>query len=92
MFNALLLYRGLRREQVLEHSPGWMPLMVRVLVANTAMVAVLWGMFRPLDWWLGSDFAVRVTWLGVSILAGAAIYAIVLFSTGLRTSSLRMQQ
>ena len=92
MLNALLLYRGLRREQVLEHTPGWMPLMLRVLVANTAMVAVLWGLFRPLEWWLDSGFGVRATWLGVTIAAGAGIYAIVLFSTGLRTSSLRLQQ
>ena len=91
MLNALLLYRGLRREQVLEHSPGWMPLMLRVFAANTTMVIVLWWLFRPVEWWLESGFSTRATWLAVSITAGAAAYAIVLLVTGLRPSSLRLK-
>ena len=91
MLNALLLYRGLRRDQVLEHTPGWMSLMLRVLVANTAMVFVLWWLFRPLDWWLEAAFSMRASWLAVTIVAGAGAYGAVLLATGLRPSSLRLQ-
>ena len=40
-FNATMLYRGLRRQHVLHHSPGWTRTLWQVLAGNVAMVAAL---------------------------------------------------
>ena len=37
MLNAWLLYRGLRKEKVLEHAAGWGRLLVQILLANIAI-------------------------------------------------------
>lgn len=91
LLNALLLYRGLRRDSVLQHSPGWMQLCVQVLVANALMWAVLARLERPLEWWLDGTSAERAAYLAVSIAAGAGVYVAVLFAMGLRPSKLRLR-
>lgn len=91
LLNALLLYRGLRRDSVLQHSPGWMQLCVQVLVANALMWVALARLERPLEWWLDGTSAERAAYLAVSIAAGAGVYVAVLFAMGLRPSKLRLR-
>jgi len=91
LLNAGLLYRGLRRDGVLIHGRGWKTLMFQVLLANSAMWAILLWMHRPLTWWLHAGLPVRTTWLFASILAAAAGYFIVLVACGLRPSKLTLK-
>ncbi len=91
LLNAGLLYRGLRRDGVLVHSPGWGRLMAQVVVANVAMWAVLQSMQKSLAWWLYVDAPMRAMWLCLSVAAGAAVYFIVLIALGLRPSKLRLK-
>ncbi|MDJ0750522.1 MAG: murein biosynthesis integral membrane protein MurJ [Woeseiaceae bacterium] len=91
LLNAVLLYRGLRKDGVIRHSPGWGTLLMRVLVANTAMVVVLLQLHRATDWWLGASLGDRVGWLGVSVAAGAAAYFLALVVLGLRPSQFRLR-
>lgn len=82
--NAVLLYKGLWSLKIIKHSKGWGALFFQVLCANAAMWLVLGFLQRPLDWWLMVGLAGRATWLGVSVLAGAGAYIVVLLALGLR--------
>ena len=91
LLNAFLLYRGLRREGVIEHGSGWMPLLLRVSVANVAMCAVLIILAEPLSWWLSAPLADRVLQLAIQVAAGLATYVGSLFIVGMRPSQLGMR-
>ena len=91
VLNAVLLYRGLRKEAVIRQSSGWLWLLARVLVANAAMCAVLYLLGRPLTWWLGVTLLDRVYWLTVSVAAGGLSYFVVLLVLGMRPSQFRLR-
>jgi len=90
LLNAGLLYQGLRRDGVMIHSGAWSMLFIQVGLANVAMWATLRFLHEPLDWWLAVDLATRVTWLGVSVVAGGVVYVVVLVALGLRPSKLKL--
>ena len=90
LLNAGLLYRGLRREGVLVHSPGWASLLVQIALANISMWAILSLLNKSLSWWFDVGPQTRMAWLGLSVLAGAAAYFLVLFALGLRPSKLKL--
>jgi len=92
LLNALLLYRGLRRDGVARHGSGWPWLLGRVLVANVVMGVVLVQLQRPGGWWLQVGIFDRVSWLFVSIVAGASAYFVVLFILGMRLGDFRLRQ
>jgi putative peptidoglycan lipid II flippase len=91
LLNAALLYRGLNREGVLNPVPGWPAFLLRLVVANVAMCAILWTLGKPLDWWLAASLAGRVVELAIEIGAGAGVYLAVLVMSGLRPSHLGMR-
>ena len=88
LLNALLLYRGLIRCEVLRHSTGWSALLLQVFAANAAMWAVIAWLDRPLSWWLDVASLDRVTWLAICIAAGAGVYILTLLGLGVRPSKL----
>jgi putative peptidoglycan lipid II flippase len=88
--NAVLLYRGLQKADIVCHRPGWRALLLRVVVANTVMALVLWQMQRAADWWISAGLGDRVAWLGLSVLAGAGAYFGTLLVAGLRPAQFRM--
>jgi putative peptidoglycan lipid II flippase len=89
--NAVLLYRGLIKGQILSHSNGWSVLLLRVTIANGVMFGVLTILNRPFDWWISTSFTGRVGWLAVTILAGAGAYFIALLLMGTRLSQFRLR-
>ncbi len=89
--NAVLLYRGLRRDGVMHHGAGWLSLAARIVVANAAMCAVLFQFNRPLDWWFGAASLDRVYWLALCVIAGVVTYCLTLLVMGLRPSQLRLK-
>lgn len=87
--NAALLFRGLRKADAYQPSPGWGLLAARYVGANGAMVAVLW-LF--LQWWTGwVDWLwwQRVGYLAVICVAGLLTYGASLVFMGLRPQHLR---
>ena len=86
--NAGLLFRGLRREGVLQLLPGWGLLIVRVLVASLLMAAVLiWGagdVSGWLQWGLWQRVGELVLWVG----AGGVAYFVILMGMGVRVREL----
>jgi len=91
LLNAGLLYRGLRRDGVLVHSPGWTSLLIQLLLANVALWAILRFLHKSLSWWLSVGLTDRAIWLGLTVLAGATGYFLVLFALGLRPSNLKLK-
>ena len=91
VLNAALLYRGLRKDGVIDHKAGWGALLLRVAMANGAMIAVLLQLYRATDWWTSVALGQRVTWLAVSVVAGGATYFLALLLLGTRPSQFRMR-
>ncbi|WP_269533917.1 murein biosynthesis integral membrane protein MurJ [Chitinimonas sp. BJYL2] len=82
--NALLLYRGLIRQQIYTPKPGWLRFLSKLGLAVGAMVVVLFLLAQLLGNWHQ-----HVTWLGaiklgVLVSAGAVTYFAVLFACGFR--------
>jgi putative peptidoglycan lipid II flippase len=87
--NTWLLWSGLRREGVLTHSPGWPVFVLRVLLANAVMGALLWWLAGDAAKWSSMRFLDRVLLGGGEIALGAAVYFAVLYLTGMRYRHLR---
>jgi putative peptidoglycan lipid II flippase len=91
LVNAWLLYRGLRRENIVSHSPGWAVFLARVVFANAAMIVCLYYLARPLAWWLETSAWERSLWLGIVVTAGAVSYFLALLASGTRLADFRHQ-
>ena len=90
LVNAGLLYRGLRGDGIITHSVGWGSMLIRFLVANALLAAVLLYLAKPLDWWLALSVVERCAWLLVQVVAGAAVYFLALLAIGMRPGDFRM--
>ncbi len=87
--NAGLLLRGLRRDGVFVWQPGWAAMALRMLLANVAMVAVLWLLAGEVEAWLAYDVWQRAGQMALLVGAGGGCYLLVLVLTGLRPQHLR---
>jgi putative peptidoglycan lipid II flippase len=90
VLNAWLLYIGLRRDRVVTHGAGWPALLLRILVANLAMVVLLLWIARPIEFWTGASLADRSVWLGITVAAAVTLYFVALLLLGLRPRHLRL--
>ena len=89
--NAGLLYRGLLREGVFRHAPGWGAFLLRVAVA-AAVMAMLLSYFVPEQAvWLEADLLTNCLWLVAAVGGGALIYMGVLLATGVRRENFSMK-
>ena len=87
--NSALLYRGLRRAQVLKPTAGWPVLLVRVLGASALMAVLLWWLAGDLPSWFAMRTWQRVEHLGICVVAGLAVYFVALFAAGMRPHHVR---
>jgi putative peptidoglycan lipid II flippase len=89
LFNATLLYFGLRRAGVLRPAPGWARLFAQVVVACVAMTAFLYWVQ-----WLIGDWLVLTTWkqigaLTICVGGGAVVYFGTCLVSGVKPRALR---
>jgi putative peptidoglycan lipid II flippase len=91
-FNASMLYRGLRKQQVLNHAPGWQRTLWQVLAGNVAMGLFLWFVAGDTGRWIQMDAWHRVGWMTLLVVGGGGIYFGVLYVLGLRVQHLRVQR
>jgi putative peptidoglycan lipid II flippase len=87
--NTFLLWRGLTGEGVLRLSAGWKVLLLRVLVANVAMGALLVWMAGDTARWMAMSFVERLWRGGGGIVLAALLYFAVLALVGMRQRHLR---
>lgn len=87
--NALLLWRGLRREGVLQATHAQRGLLLRCVLAVLIMGIGLAFISPSQSWWLAQGLWQRaITMLGV-VLAGGFLYVAGLFCLGVRSRDLR---
>ncbi|GIT22638.1 MAG: hypothetical protein CM1200mP40_23200 [Gammaproteobacteria bacterium] len=82
--NAGLLLRGLRSDKVFYFQPGWAIFLLRMLLANAAMVLFLIYFFGEWQEWLEWTITDQVSRLAILVVGGMATYGLVLFAFGLR--------
>ncbi len=92
LFNATLLYRGLRRDGVYRPADGWGRFSGQVAVATGLMSGiVLWARGQAGDW-LVLTLTQRIGALAVCVVSGVAVYFLACYLLGLTPASLRGQR
>ncbi len=87
--NAILLYRGLRKEAIFQPRAGWGSWLVRIIIATIAMAAIIiWLNPDNMQWSLWNSFE-RLTNLASIIVSGIAVYFALLWLQGLRLNQLK---
>ena len=82
--NALLLWRGLRREGVYRPGAGWGRLLLQVILAGAGMGALLWWLAGDTASWLAADTLTRIGRLAGVVAAGVVAYFALLVLLGWR--------
>ena len=88
-FNAVLLWRWLRRDGTYQPEPGWGRWLLRLALALFVMAAVVWGLREWIGDWTVMRGTQRWGWLLLVIAAGGAAYGITLLLAGVRPRHLR---
>lgn len=88
--NAGLLWRGLVAAGVYRAVSPWRRVWLALLLANTAMIAVLAWLMPGFDGWSGWGWYERAWHLAVLCVAGLLVYGVGLLLGGLRPRDLRV--
>ena len=82
--NAFLLYHWLRKHGVYSPTKGWTKVWLQVILANSAMLVVLWLMHYELDQWLSWSISEQIVQLLTTIICAITVYFACLFLLGVR--------
>ncbi|MBT4963163.1 MAG: murein biosynthesis integral membrane protein MurJ [Francisellaceae bacterium] len=74
LFNALLLAIFIIREKYFNFQPGWLKFIMKIVLANIAMVVFLTTQLPPIDTWLATSRSDNVIQLLYFVVGGAIIY------------------
>jgi len=91
-YNSTMLYRGLRRQGVLTHAPGWRRLLGQTAAATVLMCAFLVWLAGDTTRWIGMGTWQRVQWMTVLVAGGGAVYFGTLWLLGLRPGEFRVRR
>lgn len=89
--NAGLLYRGLVKEKVFQHEPGWWLLLFRIVVSTLLMTGLIDYYIGDINTWFNMDVYSRVGKLGFLVVIGVLSYGLLLLISGLRPHHLKMK-
>jgi len=92
LLNAVYLYRALRKEGVYQPESGWAILILKIMVATTAMVTVIWWGAGELSQWLEWSWYERAVQLFLWVTVGAIVYFIALLLMGIHPKQLLKQK
>lgn len=87
LFNAALLYSGLKKQRVLVLQPGWPGLLARTACATLVMGALLWWGGGTGASWIEQSVMQRILRLTLWVMAGGASYVVTLYLCGLRPAA-----
>lgn len=87
--NAGLLFAGLYRLGFYRPQPGWGLLALRLLIANGAMIAVIYWLNAEVSEWLSWNWWLRARHLAILCVTGVLIYFALLFAAGVRLRHFR---
>ena len=89
--NAGLLYSGLRDKKIFTPQDGWMAWIFRIIIASTAMAAVIIWLNPDATQWSQWQLQQRLLNLASIVLAGGFTYFLLLWLQGLRPEALKNQ-
>jgi putative peptidoglycan lipid II flippase len=89
LINTTLLWVGLHKAGVYRPQAGWWLFLVRLAVANAALLSVIWLLAGDWQAWLLWGWQQRVGTLMLIVCAGAGAYFGVLHLSGLRWRQMR---
>ncbi len=72
--NAVLLYTGLVKSQVLRRGQALRGLLIRIVVASALMAAFLWWFGGDIATWLVTPKLQRIGWLTGLVAGGIGVY------------------
>jgi putative peptidoglycan lipid II flippase len=85
LVNAGALFAGLKRAGAYTPAPGWGVFVLRLLVANVALGALLFWGSRAVDWiGLVHQPWIRIGWLAAYLAGAAVVYFIALRAMGVK--------
>ena len=87
--NAGLLFHGLHRTGVYQPATGWLAYLIRLVLANLAMAAVLLWLVADMDQWLAWSLWQRVSQTALLVLTGIGVYGAALLLSGIRPRDFR---
>jgi putative peptidoglycan lipid II flippase len=87
--NAMLLFRGLRRDAVLPENLLLTKWIMQIGVASAAMIVALLWMMPEGALWAGWSWWQRASQLGVLCVSGLVVFAASLLLSGVRAADLR---
>lgn len=90
LINAGLLYRGLRRSDFYQRRPGWLAFLLRVGIANCAMIAVLVAVMSVQGDTSVFAWTERAFNLALLCAAGAGAYLLTLILSGFGMKDMRV--
>ena len=90
-YNATMLYRGLRKQDVLHHAAGWRRMLWQVLAGNVVMTAFLLAMAGSTERWIEMGAWSRAQWMALLVVGGGGLYFGTLYVLGMRLKELRVR-
>jgi putative peptidoglycan lipid II flippase len=88
--NAVMLYRGLKSQNVYQLSPATLWFIARLIISAGVMALVVYQLSPEFSQWLGFGFSEQVFTLLLCISAGAISYFACLFLFGIRMRDLKV--
>ena len=87
--NAIMLYRGLRKQNIYVPGSGWQRTLLQSATANAALIVFLYVATPAASFWHNGHMQERLVWLFGLIACSCLVYASVLLITGFRPRQLR---
>ncbi|MBU2710136.1 murein biosynthesis integral membrane protein MurJ [Zooshikella harenae] len=84
LLNAGMLYWGLHRIGVFKLQPGWRLLSLRMLLANSLMILVVYELMADVSLWLSWGWMDRALQVALLVSVGVVTYVAALFISGFR--------
>lgn len=88
-FNGFLLFWGLKKSGHYRFDKGWGVYLLRMLLANGALVGLLLWFTAPSQQWLDWTVFERAMQMGLLVLMGIGVYLLLLVATGMRMHHLK---
>ncbi|WP_092486150.1 murein biosynthesis integral membrane protein MurJ [Candidatus Ichthyocystis hellenicum] len=88
IFNALFLFRKLKKQGTYKPKPGWLKLITKISIGSIVMLAFLKALEPPAVQWFQWSAARRLSTITLICISGCAVYLISLQMIGLNIKKL----
>lgn len=86
--NATLLFLGLRKQGMIIATEGWLPYILKILVASLAMAVAVWFLNPGDTWWQAAGIFQKISALGGLVVGAMCAYLLAILLMGIRPRQL----